>query len=490
MGARRALAPPPDRPRNSSQGEGGAGLGPRGPGRRWCGGAAPAAARSPDPRPPAPLQAEGPRAAEACAALAPSLRARRPESSAPRAGGAAQRRASAVRLCSAPPPTLRPARAASGPPRRFPRSYRLCKRANESGAGFGAPGPNEHGRPAQQARSGFPRAAPASRAAARGERRPRAGRRGVRAGAALRAEAAGSSPRGCRLRPRAREEPRQETALCGRRRTALKWPIWGLPPSPRFLCPHRRPSWRSHCLVLGDRCLDLRALSTQPHPRGACPGHPDLHWALGETPNPTEPPLEADDQGPNRTRRLGSDSASHPGHRRHQPLVNKPGAKSTKAGPLLWPASRSTCEDPPEATRAAGSLLYTVETPGSERGAWSNAPHGRPPWLCDSGHTPASLSFSSLWEPPSPPCPGLKPPGASEKSSQGPARSGHVDWTARTLGTRGPLPSAGPELATGLCGDRLGHRQQRLASGLGSRAAPAPPGCGCSSGRASGCWGG
>lgn len=39
MGARRALAPPPDRPRNSSQGEGGAGLGPRGPGRRWCGGA-------------------------------------------------------------------------------------------------------------------------------------------------------------------------------------------------------------------------------------------------------------------------------------------------------------------------------------------------------------------------------------------------------------------------------------------------------------------
>lgn len=38
----------------------------------------------------------------------------------------------------------------------------------------------------------------------------------------------------------------------------LQWPIWGLPPSPRFLCPHRRPSWRGHCLVLGDRCLDLR----------------------------------------------------------------------------------------------------------------------------------------------------------------------------------------------------------------------------------------
>lgn len=38
----------------------------------------------------------------------------------------------------------------------------------------------------------------------------------------------------------------------------LQWPIWGLPPSPRFLCPHRHPSWRGHCLVLGDRCLDLR----------------------------------------------------------------------------------------------------------------------------------------------------------------------------------------------------------------------------------------
>lgn len=31
MGARRALAPPPDRPRNSSQGEGGAGFGAPGP---------------------------------------------------------------------------------------------------------------------------------------------------------------------------------------------------------------------------------------------------------------------------------------------------------------------------------------------------------------------------------------------------------------------------------------------------------------------------
>lgn len=114
------------------------------------------------------------------------------------------------------------------------------------------------------------------------------------------------------------------------------------------------------------------ALSTQPHPRGACSGHPDLHWGLGETPHPTEPPLEAGDRRPSRGQQDSSHSTSPrvtgPSHRRHQPLVNKPGAKSTKVR-LGWGGGAGEASglltqwwDPDEATIGPFDLVSDRKT--------------------------------------------------------------------------------------------------------------------------------
>lgn len=110
------------------------------------------------------------------------------------------------------------------------------------------------------------------------------------------------------------------------------------------------------------------ALSTQPRPRGACPVHPDLHWALGETTNPTEPPLEAGDQGPNRNHQHSTARHEPPSHRRHQPLVNKPGAKSTKVRAGWGGGSGEVAEllahwwDPDEATIGPFDLVSDLKT--------------------------------------------------------------------------------------------------------------------------------
>lgn len=138
------------------------------------------------------------------------------------------------------PPTRRPARPALGPPRRFPRSYDLCKERTKAAPVSGRRVPRSTAAQRGKARSGFPRSAPVSRAAARGERRPRRDGEGLRQEPRCGVEAAGSSPRGWRLRLRARWEPRQETALCGRRRTALK--VSETPGAVSPQCPGATPS--------------------------------------------------------------------------------------------------------------------------------------------------------------------------------------------------------------------------------------------------------
>ncbi|XP_039696321.1 translation initiation factor IF-2-like [Pteropus medius] len=458
MGARRALAPPPDRPRNSSQGEGGAGFGAPGPREAvvWGGrgvrggeiglgaGKAELAFTNSKPRiGPSGRPLPGPPAARASPSggslrgarplappsiTSPALRARLPESCAPRAGGAAQCRASAVRLASA---SLRPGalaaplwgrqgafpavtifakqtKAAPVSERRVPRS--TTAQSSKPAAGSRAP---------RLCPRRLPEASASPGETATGSGRSRA--------AAWRRRGAHREAGGC-VRGRARSRGRRQ--LCGRRWTALKAPAlerplpgaWRLMPGPQrtsslgpvqlpaptagrdlpaaqAFCgagvspaqslagrnpspaaapaPLRTPAPDSEddhgprsltpithpaSLALpapGLSSLSIAAcslphalpgpspaLSTQPRPRGACPVHPDLHWALGETTNPTEPPLEAGDQGPNRNHQHSTARHEPPSHRRHQPLVNKPGAKSTKEHLRGPPRGHPDCREP------------------------------------------------------------------------------------------------------------------------------------------------